>query len=165
MSYINLMASDVWSEQDITNRARAIVDSQVSEARQNDLRTIMLGHIAGMRTATAAEMREIKQVQALVEQSALDTAEARTDAAQLDTVLALESALDRLASEPLDNAFYPVTDANGVTTQAQSPAALQDIAQRLEAERVVSTISVDTLALYNLRLPTPTPEPEQATAP
>jgi hypothetical protein len=90
-SFVNLLASDVWSEADIVNRGRAVIAAQVSEARQNELRTILLGHIAGMRTAAPEEMAEIALVQSLTEAQVVENARARADMALLGAVLAFEA--------------------------------------------------------------------------
>lgn len=100
---INLMANDVWSEADILNHVRAITTSQVSEQRQDELQTIMLGHIAGMRTATPAEMQEVGMVAQLVEQGAAMAAQARVDMATLQKVLDYEAVMavvDAYTSDP-----------------------------------------------------------------
>lgn len=91
MSYINLLANDVWSEADIVNRGRAEIESVVSAARQSELQTIMLGHIAGMRTATAEEMAEIGQVQAITEATVMANAAARADMTLLLEVMDFEA--------------------------------------------------------------------------
>lgn len=147
MSYVNLLANDVWSESDITNRGRAIIESQVSEARQNELRTIMLGHIAQMRVATPEEMAEIMQVQALTEQAVLDNAAARADMALLAQAQALEAAVSRLAVPLVE-----VVEAEG---DEPNPAVEVDALERAEAQAVVDAASPEVLALYDLRNPTP----------
>jgi hypothetical protein len=91
MSIINLLAHDVWSEADIMAHGREVIASVVSVARQDELRTIMLGHIAGMRTANTDELAEIALVQQATEQQALDNAVARADMALLLEVLTYEA--------------------------------------------------------------------------
>lgn len=91
MSVINMLANDVWSEADIVSHGRTVIASIVPEARQSELQTIMLGHIAGLRTATAEEMAEIALVQQATEQQVADNAAARTDMALLLEVMAFEA--------------------------------------------------------------------------
>jgi hypothetical protein len=91
MSVINLLANDVWSEADILSHGRTVIASVVSEARQNELRTIMLGHIAGMRVATADELVEVATVQSATEAQVVDNAAARADMALLLEVMAFEA--------------------------------------------------------------------------
>ena len=121
MSFINLMADDVWTDADITNRARATIASAVSEARQNELRTIMLGHVAGLRTATPAELAEIMQVKALTEQAAAAAAQARADMALLSQVLAAEAG-DPTPLSPAAAELMDAREARRNTPQTQDPA-------------------------------------------
>jgi hypothetical protein len=88
---INFLKNDVWSEADILSHGRTVIASQVSPQRQTELQTIMLGHIAGMRTATAEEMQEIGMVQAITEATSLANAQARSDMALLLEVLDFEA--------------------------------------------------------------------------
>lgn len=143
MSYVNLLANDVWSESDITNRGRAIIESRVSEARQNELRTIMLGHIAQMRVASPEELGEIMQVQALTEQAVLDNIDARADVLLLAQVMELEAAIARLAKEPLP-------DDEVDTSERQLAGLIVAAAQMLP----------QVMDLYALRNPVPEPVEE-----
>jgi hypothetical protein len=88
---IDFLKNDVWSEADILSHGRTVIASQVSPQRQTELQTIMLGHIAGMRTATAEEMQEIGLVQAVTEAQALANAQARADMALLLEVMDFEA--------------------------------------------------------------------------
>lgn len=88
---IDFLKNDVWSEADILSHGRTVIASQVSPQRQTELQTIMLGHIAGMRTATAEEMQEIGMVQAATEAQALANAQARADMALLLEVMDFEA--------------------------------------------------------------------------
>ena len=161
MSYVNLMANDVWSESDITNRGRAIIESHVSEARQNELRTIMLGHIAKMRQASQEELAEIMTVQALTEQVVLDNAAARSDALLLAQVIELEKAITRLAL-PLWE--LPVLDTEGFVSTEQSPEYASDESERRLAGLIVSAAEMlpGVMSLYALRNPVPEPVKELA---
>lgn len=161
MSYVNLLANDVWSDLDITNRGRAVIAAQVSEARQNELRTIMLGHIAQMRAATPEEMMEIMQVQALTEQAVLNNDAARADMVRLTEVQALEAAFNRLLVPEVDQAaVVSVTDEAGVTTEEVDPAVILDAFERSAAFDLIGNASVELLALYALRNPQPEPVDE-----
>lgn len=91
MTCINLMASDVWSEEDIVAHGRAVINAQVSLDRQQELQTIMLGHIASMRVATPAELEEIATVAAITEAQSVENTQARADMARLSEVLAYEA--------------------------------------------------------------------------
>ncbi len=142
-TFIDLLGSNVWSDADITNRCRAIIESQVSIARQDEMRTIMLGHIAKLRAATDAEMTEILLVKSLTEAAADLSRAARADMALLQSALDYESATRRLAQ--------PVFA--GGEGQQGSPDYLSDQAEREAALDVVSSASQATLDLVVLRNP------------
>jgi len=135
---IDLMKNDVWSEADIANRARETVASVVSEARQNELRTIMIGHVASLRTATADELAEIMRVKTLVETADDNTRAARLDMALLKSVMALERANVRLS--------LPVVEDDET-----------DTAERAAAQAIVDSASTAVCELCLLRNPAPTP--------
>jgi hypothetical protein len=90
MTCINLLANDVWSEEDIVAHGRAVINAQVRAERQQELQTIMLGHIAGMRLATADELTEIATVAAITEAQSAENVLARADMALLAEVLTIE---------------------------------------------------------------------------
>lgn len=162
MSYVNLLANDVWSESDITNRGRAVIESQVSEARQNELRTIMLGHIAQMRTASPEELGEIMLVQALTEQAVLDNAAARADMALLLDVMEHERAIEWL-SLPEASVHATITLEDGL--ELPNPAFEAITQWRNEARVTFDSATPEVLALYALRNPQPEPEEEVEVAP
>ena len=99
MGIINLMGNDVWSEADIMAHGREVINSHVSVPRQDELRTIMLGHIAQMRVATPDELAEIALVQQVTEVQVLANAQARADMVLLAEVLAYEH---YVAPEPIE---------------------------------------------------------------
>lgn len=101
---INMLANDVWSEADIVARGRALIDSEVSPERRMELQTIMLGHIAQMRVATADELAEIAHVQAITELVATGNVKARADMALLQAVLDFEA-------DPTDKVLTPEQQA------------------------------------------------------
>lgn len=90
MSCVDLLASSVWSEADILAHGREVINSVVPVARQDELRTILLGHLAQMRAATQEEMQEIMLVQLTTEAQVLDNNEARADMAILNEALSVE---------------------------------------------------------------------------
>jgi hypothetical protein len=127
---IDLMADLDWSEADIETRCRAEVASAVTEARQNELRTIMLGHLSGMRTASASELAEVALVKGLVEQAGQDLIQARADMALLRETWAYEQAQQTLLVTPDD------AQAQGViagTSQAAIDLATSRAAARAPA--------------------------------
>jgi hypothetical protein len=159
MSVINLLANDIWSEADIVSNGRTVIASQVSEARQNELRTIMLGHIAGMRTAAPEELAEIGLVQALTEQQVLDNAAARADMALLQSTLDYEAAAARLIEPwPVLPATVQHTSVEGVVTTSANPAVEQAAQSRAADQATVDTAAPEVLALHLLRNPPPVVE-------
>lgn len=156
MSIINLMGSAVWSERDIVDHGRAVIASQVSEARQNELRTIMLGHIAGMRAATPDELAEIALVQAVTEAQVIANEAARADMALLQSVLDHEAALARLALAPVTEPATIITGGpDGVEIEIANPAIALDADERAAAQAVLAAVSPEALALFDLRHPAP----------
>ena len=159
MSIINLLANDVWSESDIMAHGRAVIAAQCSLDRQQELQTIMLGHIAGMRTATMEEMAEIAQVQAVTQAQVIANAAARADMARLLAVLAYEAALDRLTCAVIDG---PLTiedvGINGAVTDIPNPAIAHDAQERAEAQALIDAATQGTLDLHALRHPAPLEE-------
>lgn len=156
MSIINLLAHDIWSEADIVAHGRAVIAGQVSEARQNELRTIMLGHIAGMRTASADEMTEIALVQAATEAQAIANNEARADMALLQSVLDYEAALARLAQAQSAEPVTIITGGpDGVEVEIANPALAADALARGAAQALVDGAAQSVLDLFALRHPAP----------
>ena len=154
MSIVNLLKNDIWSEADIINAGRAAIYSQISFDRQQELQTIMLGHIAGMRTATMEELAEIAQVQAVTEAQASANAAARADMALLNDVLAYEAALERLTCAPITE---PATIMEG-EVEVPNPWIAHDAQERAEAQDLIDGVTQDTLDLYALRHPAPVEE-------
>ncbi len=156
MSIVNLLKNDIWSEADIINAGRAAIYSQISFDRQQELQTIMLGHIAGMRTATMEELAEIAQVQAVTEAQASANALARADMALLNDVLAYEAALERLT---LPSVTEPLMIMEG-EVEVPNPWIAHDAQERAEAQDLIDGVTQETLDLYALRHPAP---PEEVT--
>jgi hypothetical protein len=159
MSFIDMTKNYQWSEADIVNAGRAAIYSQISFDRQQELQTIMLGHIAGMRTATMEELTEIAQVQAVTEAQAVANDEARADMARLLAVMAYEAALERLTCAPItEPATVTVFDAHGGSSVIENPAIAHDAQERAEAQALIDASTQETLDLYALRHPAPVEE-------
>ena len=154
MSIVNLLKNDIWSEADIINAGRAAIYSQISFDRQQELQTIMLGHIAGLRTALPAELAEIAAVQQVTEAQAVANDEARADMARLLAVLAYEAALERLTCAPITE---PATIMEG-EVEVPNPRIAQDAQEREDAQDLIDGVTQDTLDLYALRHPAPVEE-------
>lgn len=156
MSFIDLTKNHQWSEADIMAHGRAVIAAQCSLDRQQELQTIMLGHIAGLRTALPAELAEIATVQQVTEAQAVANDEARADMARLLAVMAYEAALERLTCAPITE---PATIMEG-EVEVPNPWIAHDAQERAEAQDLIDGASEDTLDLYALRHPAP---PEEVT--
>lgn len=106
---INLLANDVWTDADIVAHGREKIAAVVPVARQDELRTILLGHVAGMRQATPEELAEIALVQTTTEAQAAENDRARADMALLLEVLALEA-----GTAPMEGASEQALDLYAV---------------------------------------------------
>ena len=146
---INLLSNDVWSEADIMAHGRAVINSQVSVERQDELRTIMLGHIAQMRVASPEELAEIGLVQAITEAQVIANAQARADNALLASVLAYEAALVRLAQPVVTEPLTVIVDEAEVPNEAIA----QDVTERNEAQALILLAPQEVYDLYDLRHP------------
>lgn len=163
MSIINLLLSDVWSPEDIEAHGRAVINSHVSVERQDELRTIMLGHLANMRHATAGELAEIANVQSVYEHQVLDNAAAKVDMALLQNALDCERAAVRLLVVPVIAPLHVhQTDSiTGAVSQVANPAIALDAGERNAAQAVLDGATTEVLELLRLRTPPATPELEQ----
>lgn len=131
MSFVNLMASDVWSEQDVINRMEAMIRSQYSSDEQSILNRKISGAMVGQYAMTADEQAEVAAYAGVCRTAQLEGRDARADMALLSQVLALEAAQVLLA-RPDDG-----TDADA----------------RAAAQTVVEQATPEALALYALRNP------------
>lgn len=102
-SFIDLMASDVWSGADIKARLHAEIRSEVSEQSEQELSRALQGQLLGMHTLTPSEQAALLHFKAVTEQVALLGSQARVDAALLAEVMALEAdpAMLADAAEPV----------------------------------------------------------------
>lgn len=82
MSFIDLFSDDKWNDADVANRRRALLAGMVTEARQQELQTILLWHLVGIRTPSAEEWFEIEAMK-----QAWVAAAAEYDAASRDLQL------------------------------------------------------------------------------
>lgn len=139
MSIVNLMANDIWSEQDIVAHGRAMIASQVSAVRQAELQMIFLGHMTGQRAATAEELAEIQLLTQLTQEQSAANAVARSDMALLTATLSYEEAKSRLAREAL--------------ISEDLEAAVLDNLEREAAQALVDAAPTEVLALYATRHP------------
>lgn len=134
MSFVNLMANDIWSESDIILRTEAMVRSECSASREFILNRKVSGMVLGQYTMTPDEMLELSNFKALVEFAQQAGNEARADMALLLQTMELESAKKRLAEDP-------------------NPDNESDADERAAAQVIVDSASPEVNNLWNLRNP------------
>ena len=153
MSFIDLMASDVWTEADIVRRTEAMVRAEFSAERETILNRKVSGAIIGSYEMTEQDQAEVALFQQ-VTLAAKDAGDAaRADMSLLAQVFEVESAARRLALPEVQ----PELDEAGYVTNQE--AIDQDAAERAQAQAVIDGASPEARALYDLRNP-PVVEPE-----
>lgn len=143
---VNLMASDIWTDADITRRTEAIVRSQFSAEAETILNRKVVAMSVGEYEPTASDIEEISRFRDVVDEAQALGAAARADMALLNQVLVMEEANRRLARPlPPDDATASVVSldaderakARSVIDSANEPAgrlfALRNPAGRLAA--------------------------------
>lgn len=141
MSFINMMANDVWSDSDITNRTEAMIASEFSSVKLAILNRKATGAALGQYQLNAEEASEITRYAELSESARLAGVKAKADMELLLEVFKLEAANARLALDP--------------STVPDSEIAA-DIEDRRTAQAVVDTASAEAKAIVLLRNPIPT---------
>ena len=129
MSFVDLMANDVWSEADIIRRTEAMIRSEFPAEGETILNRKITGAALGQYVLSQAEMIEVGRYKAVAEAAQIEGAAARADMALLAQVLAYEAALRDLAN----------------------PELPED--QRAEAQAVVDAAEPTVVDLYELRNP------------
>lgn len=149
MSFVDLMASDVWSEADIARRTEAMVRSEFSADAELILNRKLQGVVLGQYKLSAVEQVEVARFERVLFEAKLAGEEARADMALLRNVLAIEPAFLRLRRPAVE----PVLNEQG---QIQNQAELdQDATERADAQALVDAASEDVMKLVMLRNPEP----------
>lgn len=146
MSFINLLANDVWSEQDIINRTEAIIRSEFSIQAELILNRKIIGQITNAYVLSEQEMTELDHYKSVVESARLAGIDARKDMALLAQVFAFEKIAERL-KQPIPEQI--VVDQE-ITNQAEIDA---DYAEREAIKKELDSMSIDVRSLYDLRNP------------
>jgi len=144
MSFINLMANDVWSGADIDAKVQALIRSRYSE--NDELKAARLARSGDDPGFVAA-------VDGWIAECVEEGRDARQDMALLTEVLGMEDAARRLARPVVE----PEHDDEGNVTNQD--AIDQDNAERAAAQAVLDAASPEAQELYAERNP-PAPEPE-----
>ena len=139
MSFINLLANDIWSDADITRRTEAMVRTEFSLEAETILNRKVAGISLGQYTPTEADLDEMARFKEVVDAAHDEGVAARADVVLLSEVMGYEAAVRRLAKDPV-------------------PDDSQDEAERAAAQAVVDAASQEVVDLYALRNPPLPPE-------
>jgi hypothetical protein len=154
MSFINMMADDVWSEQDITSRTEAMVRSVMPLQDELVLNRKVQGAALGEYTLTAEDQADMAKLAQAGFEAQQEGIAARADMALLLQVFPVEAAEKRLA-EPV---VEPILDEEGeVTNQDEIDT---DEAERAEAQALVDAAPAEVMEWVEQRRPPPPPEEE-----
>lgn len=166
MSFVNLMANDVWSEADITHRTEALLHGTVSKETELILSRKMIGYSLGLVIPTAQEAADLTVYEAAAYAAQQAGVAARADMALLASVLNYEAAQARLALPliivPVVVALvsapgYPAAQVVQVATITHAVTVEVDEAERAAARAIVTAAGADTRALVALRIPPEAP--------
>lgn len=144
-SFVNLMASDVWSDLDISRRVQALIRSAFTA--EDELKAARL---ARQETKTDAEAAFIASVDAAITAALTEGATARSDMALLKDVLHVEDCMRIVAL----SAIPPALDDQGAVTNQDSIDA--DVAAKSAAQAVIDAASDPVKSLVAERNPAPT---------
>lgn len=154
MSFIDMMANDVWSEADIVNRTEAMIRSGYPPNVEAIINRKATGAALGQYVLSADEQAEIAAYSATSEAARQAGNAARADMALLRKVLDHEAAQRRLALPAVtEPATATGTDENGEAIEVANPAIAQDEAERAAAQAVIDAADQATLDLVTLRNP------------
>ena len=158
MSFIDMMANDVWSEADILRRTEAMIRSEFSPEFEAAINRKATGAALGAYVLTEADAAEMNRYAAVSAAAKTAGDEARADMALLVEVFSVEAAERRSAQTPTE----PVLNEEGAV--ANQEAIDQDAAERAAAQAIVDAASSEVMGWVDLRRP-PAPEPEVMTDP
>lgn len=142
MSFIDLMANDVWSRSDIDNKVQALIRSKYSQ--QDELKA---SRLARTTNATLADMAFVAEVDAWIAACVEQGRDAHTDMELLAEVLALLDANARLLQPEVTPVYDDKLD---IVNQAE---LAEDTLQRQQAQETLDTASAEAKALFEIRKP------------
>lgn len=142
MSFIDLMANDVWSSSDIDNKVQALILSRYSQ--QDELKASRLARITN---ATLADKAFVAEVDAWIAACVQQGRDAYKDMKLLAEVLAMLAANARLLQPEVTPVYG---DEMEVVNQAEIAA---DTLQRQQAQETLTTASAEAKALFEIRKP------------
>ena len=159
-SFINLMASDVWSDADIKSRLHAEIRSTIGELAETELNRALQGKMMGLHVLSVSEQASLTLFKTTTDQVAVLGIAARADMLLLNGVLALEAARTRLKLPAVTTpATVTTSGPDGSTLTVVNPAIAKDASARTAAQLQVDSASPQVLSLALLRTPPPPPPP------
>jgi hypothetical protein len=150
-SFVDVMANDVWSEQDIVNRTEAMIRSEFSDAEQVILNRKVAGVAFGF-AMSESEQAQLLRFQALCLEAQAAGAVARTAMGLLQGAMDVEAATARLALPAVtvpETVF--VIDEEGQAVEVPNPAIEADAVERAAAQAVIDGADLDVLDLVEMR--------------
>lgn len=154
-SFVDLLANDVWSEQDITNRTQAMVRTFFPAEEE----IIINRDISGMGFGiplSAAQYGQVVALKTLLLQTRALGAKARADMVLLLDAMKVQAALLRLDADVPEPEFEIRLDGEGEPVETEvvvNQSALdEDEAARAEAQAVVDAATDDAKLLAEVRL-------------
>ncbi len=147
MSFVDLMANDVWSEADILRRTEAIVRSQFTDEQERILNRKITGVILGKYTLSESEVAELTNFQTIVFLAQQEGLNATTDMDLLLRTFPVEQAKIRLNKPVVEHIIHNEV----VSNQAEID---KDVEERNIAQEIVNNAGEDVLDLISLRNPT-----------
>ena len=108
MSFINLLANDIWSDADMLRRTESMIRSEFSQEAETILNRKAVGMALGTYTPSAEELAEMERYTEVVEAARVELRAAQADMALLLKVFELEKA-DRVVKQmPLSEALIVI---------------------------------------------------------
>lgn len=144
MSFIEMMASDVWSSADIDNKVQALIRSRYSA--QDELKA---SRLARTPNPSETEAAFVVSVDSWIAECVAEGRAARTDMALLAQVLELEVHKRRLVMPLVE----PVLDEEKTITNQDILDV--DAAERAAAQALLDAASPEAKELFDLRSPQP----------
>jgi hypothetical protein len=147
MSFVDLLANDVWSENDIITKTEAIIRSEFSQMAETILNRKVLGSVIGQYQLSNEEKQELDKYNKICEFAKIEGQKAREDMDLLNRVFPIEKAELRLRLPVVEEVL---DDEGNITNQEQID---QDKAERLKAQAIRDAATIDEINLVNLRNP------------
>jgi hypothetical protein len=147
MSFVDLLANDVWSENDIITKTEAIIRSEFSQMAETILNRKVLGSVIGQYQLSNEEKQELDKYNKICEFAKIEGQKAREDMDLLYRVFPIEKAELRLRLPVVEEVL---DDEGNITNQEQID---QDKAERLKAQAIRDAATIDEINLVNLRNP------------